>query len=139
MVSCSGMTLVQHNARARSGFPFARHAGTRVPIGPAVARKPGGHTPLSQRDGTATKFRRSGLMSQRDKPPATPATRRDHGHRGGERPVERGTAGQRIRTARDSLPGQRDGLPPGSLGGAKLGPQSDENRDPPANAPTLPP
>lgn len=38
----------------------------------------------------------------------------------------------------DRLPGQRDGLPPGALGGMPADPQGDENRDPPANAPTPP-
>ena len=38
----------------------------------------------------------------------------------------------------DRLPGQRDGLPPGALGGLPADPQGDENRDPPANAPDLP-
>jgi hypothetical protein len=38
----------------------------------------------------------------------------------------------------DRLPGQRDGLPPGALGGIPTDPQGDENRDPPANAPTIP-
>ena len=45
----------------------------------------------------------------------------------------------RLRTAHDSLPGQRDALPPGALGGMPADPQGDENRDPPANAPTPPP
>ena len=42
-------------------------------------------------------------------------------------------------SARDSLPGHREALPAGSLGGAKLQPQGDENREPPANAPAPPP
>ena len=45
---------------------------------------------------------------------------------------------QRIGTARDSLPGERNGLPEGALGGVPVDPQGDENRDPPANAPTIP-
>ena len=44
----------------------------------------------------------------------------------------------RVSTARDSLPGQRDALPQGALGGLPPDPQGDENRDPPPNAPTLP-
>jgi hypothetical protein len=46
---------------------------------------------------------------------------------------------RRINTARDSLPGERNDLPPGELGGVPVEPQGDENRDPPRNAPTLPP
>lgn len=46
---------------------------------------------------------------------------------------------QRVRTARDSLPGQRDALPEGALGGLPPDPQGDENRDPLPNAPTPPP
>jgi hypothetical protein len=38
----------------------------------------------------------------------------------------------------DRLPGRRDALPAGALGGASTGPQGDENRDPPANAPVIP-
>jgi hypothetical protein len=45
---------------------------------------------------------------------------------------------QRVRAARDSLPGQRDALPQGALGGLPPDPQGDENRDPPPNAPTPP-
>ena len=45
----------------------------------------------------------------------------------------------RIRAARDSLPGQRDALVQGALGGLPPEPQGDENRDPPPNAPTPPP
>ena len=45
---------------------------------------------------------------------------------------------ERINKARDSLPGLRNGLPPGSLGGVPADPQGDENRDPPENAPTIP-
>ena len=44
---------------------------------------------------------------------------------------------ERLRFARDSLPGQRDGLPEGTLGGLPTDPQGDENRDPPANAPII--
>jgi len=46
---------------------------------------------------------------------------------------------ERIRSAGDSLPGERNGLPEGALGGLPVDPQADENRDPPANAPTPPP
>ena len=46
--------------------------------------------------------------------------------------VERGIrVERRINTARDSLPGERDGLPAGSLGGLPVDPQADENREPP--------
>jgi hypothetical protein len=48
-----------------------------------------------------------------------------------EGPVE-----QRIKSARDSLPGRRNGLPEGALGRPSA--QGDENRDPPPNAPTIP-
>jgi hypothetical protein len=44
----------------------------------------------------------------------------------------------RIDTSRDSLPGERDGLPPGALGGMPVEPQGDENRPPPPQAPTIP-
>lgn len=46
---------------------------------------------------------------------------------------------QRISNARDSLPGERNGLPPGKLRPLPPDPQGDENRDPPRNAPTIPP
>jgi hypothetical protein len=36
----------------------------------------------------------------------------------------------------DGRPGERAGLPPGSLPGPHLGAQGDENRDPPADAPS---
>ena len=38
----------------------------------------------------------------------------------------------------DGMPGSRAALPPGSLPKPYLGPQGDENRNPPANAPTAP-
>jgi hypothetical protein len=41
----------------------------------------------------------------------------------------------RIRFAKESLPGQRAALRPGTLRGLPPGPQGDENREPPANAP----
>jgi hypothetical protein len=37
-----------------------------------------------------------------------------------------------------ALPGGRAALPPGTLRGLPPDPQGDENRDPPANAPTIP-
>jgi hypothetical protein len=37
------------------------------------------------------------------------------------------------------LPGRRAGLRPGSLRGPYFGPQGDESRDPPPNAPSEPP
>lgn len=55
-------------------------------------------------------------------------------------PLDRKTAVEtRIREARDSLPGRREGLPEGALGQLPADPQGDENREPPANAPTIPP
>lgn len=39
----------------------------------------------------------------------------------------------------DRLPGQRDGLPAGALGGLPAEPQGDENRTPPESAPAPPP
>ena len=45
----------------------------------------------------------------------------------------------RIRNARDSLPEMRDALPKGALHGVPTDPQGDENREPPAGAPTSPP
>ena len=50
-----------------------------------------------------------------------------------------GRVEQRINTARDSLPGERNDLPEGALGGVPPEPQGDENRDPPPNAPIIPP
>jgi len=49
-----------------------------------------------------------------------------------------GRVERRIESARDSLPGERNGLPEGALGGMPAEPQGDENRDPPPNAPTIP-
>jgi hypothetical protein len=46
---------------------------------------------------------------------------------------------RRINSARDSLPGERNDLPAGALGGVPAEPQGDENREPPPNAPTIPP
>jgi hypothetical protein len=46
---------------------------------------------------------------------------------------------QRIRSARDNLPGERNDLTAGALGGVPVDPQGDENREPPPNAPTIPP
>jgi len=44
-----------------------------------------------------------------------------------------------LRQQPDRLPGRRDALPPGALGdGLPADPQGDENRQPPANAPTIP-
>ena len=50
-----------------------------------------------------------------------------------------GRVERRIKTARDSLPGERNDLPEGALGGVPTEPQGDENRDPPPNAPISPP
>jgi hypothetical protein len=66
------------------------------------------------------------MMADRNDP--APAAQR------GRRRVE-----QRVRAACDSLPGERNDLPAGALGGVPVDPQADENRDPPANAPTIPP
>jgi hypothetical protein len=49
-----------------------------------------------------------------------------------------GRVEQRIGNARDSLPGERNDLPEGALGGVSVEPQADENRPPP-NAPSIPP
>ena len=49
-----------------------------------------------------------------------------------------GQAEERIRFRKDSLPGRRDALPPGSLPGVPADPQADENREPPPNAPQIP-
>jgi hypothetical protein len=46
---------------------------------------------------------------------------------------------QRIDTARDSLPGERNDLPEGALGGVPPEPQGDENRGPPPNVRIIPP
>jgi hypothetical protein len=53
-------------------------------------------------------------------------------------PRPAGQIEERIRSARDSLPGRRDSLPKGELGGLPPDPQADENREPPAGAPTIP-
>lgn len=50
----------------------------------------------------------------------------------------RGRVEERINSARDSLPGERNDLPAGSLGTLPAEPQADENREPPPNAPTIP-
>ncbi len=50
-----------------------------------------------------------------------------------------GRVEQRIGNARDSLPGERNDLPEGALGGVPVEPQADENRPPPPNAPSIPP
>jgi hypothetical protein len=65
-------------------------------------------------------------MSNEQPPPVSPT--RQPGH------VE-----QRIGNARDSLPGERNDLPEGALGGVPVEPQADENRPPPPNAPSIPP
>ena len=49
-----------------------------------------------------------------------------------------GRVEQRINSAGDSLPGQRNDLPVGALDHLPAEPQGDENREPPANAPTIP-
>jgi hypothetical protein len=50
-----------------------------------------------------------------------------------------GRVERRIKTARESLPGERNDLPEGALGGVPTEPHGDENRDPPPNAPISPP
>ena len=54
------------------------------------------------------------------------------------REPRRGRVERRISSARDSLPGERNDLPDGALGGVPADPQGDENRNPPPNAPTIP-
>lgn len=49
-----------------------------------------------------------------------------------------GSVAQRINNARDSLPGERNALPPGTLPGHSSEPQGDENRQP-VRPPTPPP
>jgi hypothetical protein len=66
------------------------------------------------------------MMMTKDQPPPVPPA------------LRRGRPEQRIRTARDSLPGERNDLPNGALGGVPVEPQGDENRPPPHNAPTIP-
>jgi len=46
---------------------------------------------------------------------------------------------QRIGSARDSLPGERNDLPEGALNRQPVDRQGDENRDPPPNAPIIRP
>ena len=55
------------------------------------------------------------------------------------REPKRNRVEQRINSAPDSLPGERNDLPEGTLGGVPPEPQGDENRDPPPNAPIIPP
>jgi len=54
-------------------------------------------------------------------------------------PTRDGRLEERMRTSRDSLPGRRNALAKGALGGLPPEPQGDENRKPPPNAPTIPP
>lgn len=54
-------------------------------------------------------------------------------------PNKAGRVAQRITEARDSLPGERNDLPEGTLPRMPAEPQGDENREPPPNAPTIPP
>jgi hypothetical protein len=53
--------------------------------------------------------------------------------------IRAGRVERRINSARDSLPGERNDLPECSLRGTPPEPQGDENREPPANAPIIPP
>jgi hypothetical protein len=56
-----------------------------------------------------------------------------------KKPQDRpGRVERRINSAQDSLPGERNDLPEGALGGLPAEPQGDENREPPPNAPTVP-
>lgn len=48
-----------------------------------------------------------------------------------------GSVERRVRDARDSLPGERDALPPGTLPAQPPEPQGDENREP--TKPPMPP
>jgi hypothetical protein len=50
-----------------------------------------------------------------------------------------GRVEQRIGNARDSLPGERNDLPEGAIGGVPVEPQADENRPPPPNVASIPP
>jgi hypothetical protein len=70
-------------------------------------------------------------MADRDRQPAVAQTK------GGR--IENGRIEERIRSARDSLPNRRDDRPNGALGGVPPDPQADENREPPAGAPIVPP
>jgi hypothetical protein len=56
-------------------------------------------------------------------------------------PDRDGRLEERIRSSRDSLPGRRNALPKGAgaLGGVPPEPQGDESREPPPNAPSIPP
>jgi hypothetical protein len=47
-------------------------------------------------------------------------------------------AERRVSTARDSLPGERNDLPTGTLNNVPVDPQGDENREPPPEAPAIP-
>ena len=49
-----------------------------------------------------------------------------------------GRVEQRINGAKDSLPGERNDLLPGTLGQGPVDPQGDENREPPPGAPRIP-
>jgi hypothetical protein len=49
-------------------------------------------------------------------------------------PPRTSAADEQIRKAGHKLPGERNGLPPGTFGGIPADPQSDENRDPPPSA-----
>lgn len=46
---------------------------------------------------------------------------------------------RRVNNAGDSLPGERNALPVGTLDKLPVDPQGDENRDPPPGAPAIPP
>jgi hypothetical protein len=56
--------------------------------------------------------------------------------RGGPEAPDDGLDDPRPTPMPDGRPGERAALPPGSLPGPYLGPQGDENRDPPADAPS---
>lgn len=61
------------------------------------------------------------------------------GRRGGQHSHGHDSPGPvEARINRDALPGKRDSLPRGDLGGMPPAPQGDENRDPPPQAPTIP-
>ena len=53
-------------------------------------------------------------------------------------PARARRAERRVSSARDSLPGERNDLPPGTLDKVPVDPQGDENRDPPPQAPVIP-
>jgi len=103
----------------------ALNLGQAAPVFAAISQPVGvgARSSLSGNPDTIAEGRRS----------AVAAGRKD----GNPRPAA-GRVQHRINEAADSLPGQRNNLPPGTLDRIPPEPQADENRDPPANAPTIP-